>query len=180
MILSSYAQVALPMEWLGIALIFVASVLFVADLKVIGHGLPSLGGLAVLILGIFLLFNPTGFYLLASLVALVAVTILVGIFFVGGLSEARAAQGRPSTTGTEGMIGEIGVVRGPVRSSSPGWVFVHGERWQAITAVAPEDAHKQGCEQVIEAGRRVQVVDVRDGQVLVLPLEPAPLVQELG
>ena len=83
------------MEWFGVALIFVASVLFVADLKVMGHGLPSLGGLAVLMLGISLLFNPTGFYLLVSLVALVAVTILMGVFFVRGLSEARAAQGRP-------------------------------------------------------------------------------------
>jgi membrane-bound serine protease (ClpP class) len=172
---SSYALQVLPVEWFGVALILLASVLFVADLKVIGHGLPTLGGVAVLILGILMLFDPTAYYYLpASLVALVAVAILMGIVFVGGLSEVRAAKGRPVTTGIEGMIGEVGVVREPVGTSLPGWVFVHGEWWQAIAAVAPEDAHKQDRDQAIWIGRKVQVVGVRDGQVVVMPFEPAP------
>ena len=84
-----------------------------------------------------------------------------------------AARERPVKTGTEGMIGEVGIVREPVRSSSPGWVMVHGERWRAIAAIAPEDAHKRDHEQVIRAGNRVQVVGLRDGKVVVLPFEPA-------
>ena len=163
------------------ALILLASVLVVLDLKVTGHGLPTVGGMALLILGILMLFDPANSYFLpASLVALVAVVIIVGIVFVGGLSEASAAKRRPAKTGIEGMIGRAGVVREPVGTSLPGWVFVRGERWQAIAAVAPEDAHKQDHEQMIGVGRRVQVVDVRDGQVVVLPFEPAPFVQESG
>jgi hypothetical protein len=50
---------------------------------------------------------------------------------------------------------------------------VHGERWQAIVAVAPEDTHKREHEEVIRVGRRVQVVGLRDGKVVVLPFEPA-------
>jgi membrane-bound ClpP family serine protease len=121
-----------------------------------------------------MLLDPTNsYYLPASLVVLVAVAILMGIVIVGGLSEARAARGRPATTGVEGMVGKVGVVREPVGTSLPGWVFVRGERWRAIVAVAPEDAHKQDYEQVIWVGRRVQVVDVRDGQVAVVPFEPS-------
>ncbi len=180
MILSSHALQGLPVEWFGVALILLAFVLFVADLKVTGHGLPTVGGIAVLALGILMLFDPTTPYLLASLVALAAVAILMGILFVGGLSEVRAAKGRPVTTGIEGMIGEVGIVREPVGVSFPGWVFVHGELWQAVAAVAPEDAHKQDHEQVISVGHRVQVVGVRDGKIVVLPVEPATFVRELG
>lgn len=159
-------------------MVLLACVLFVADFKVLGHGLPTVGGIAVLVLGILMLLDPSSSYLLASLVALVAVAILVGMLFVG-LSETRAATGSPTTTGIEGMIGEVGIVREPVGSSSPGWVLVHGERWQAIAAVAPEDVHKQDREQVIGAGRRVQVASVRDGKVAVVPFEPAAFVREL-
>lgn len=182
MILSAYHALQVPpVEWFSVALILLACVLVVADLKVTGHGLPTVGGIALLILGVLMLFDPSNsYYLPASLVALVAVVIIVGIVFAGGLSAARAAKGRPATTGIEGMIGEVGVVRESVGNGSAGWVFVHGERWQAIAAVAPEDAHKQDREQVIGVGRRVQVVDVRDGKVVVLPFEPAPSIQELG
>lgn len=180
MILSAYALQVVPMEWFGVALILLAVVLFVADLKVIGHGLPTVGGIAVLALGVLMLFDPTTPYLLASLLALAAVAILMGILFVGGLSEVRAAKGRPVTTGIEGMIGEVGTVREPVGTSFPGWVFVHGELWQAVTAIAPEDVDKRDHEQIIGVGDRVQVVDVQDGRVLVLPFEPTRSVRELG
>jgi membrane-bound serine protease (ClpP class) len=156
-----------------VVLILLAFVLFVVDLKVTGHGLPTVGGMTALILGILTLLDPTTTYLLASVVVLVVGAILVGILFVGGLSGVHADKRRPATTGMEGMIGEVGVVREPVGASFPGWVFVHGERWQAIAAVAPEDAHKQDRERMIGVGHRVQVVGLRDGKVVVLPFEAA-------
>jgi membrane-bound ClpP family serine protease len=70
------------------------------------------------------------------------------------------------------MIGEVGVVKEAVGASYPGWVFVHGEWWRAIAAIAPEDAHKRGREQVIGVGRKVQVVGFADGNVAVVPFEP--------
>lgn len=168
LVLSSVIEV-LPVSWVGVALILLALVLFVVDLLVTNHGLPAIWGVVALILGVLVLFEPAGPYLWASLVILVVVVVLTGALFVGGLSEALSARGRPVTTGMEGMIGEVGVVREPVGPSLPGWVFVHGERWQAIAAVAPEDAHEQDQERTIEVGRRVQVVGLRDGKVIVLP-----------
>ena len=82
---------------------------------------------------------------------------------------------RPVISGVEGMIGEIGVVKEPVGVSSPGWIFVHGERWQAIAAIAPEDAYRQDHEQVIKVGRKVLVVGLQDGKVTVVLFEPTAL-----
>ena len=73
------------------------------------------------------------------------------------------------------MIGEVGVVRAPVGTGIPGWVFVHGELWRAVAATAPEDAH-DGRErpETLKVGRRVRVVDLEGGTtVVVLPCEPS-------
>lgn len=182
---SSYILQVLPVSWLGVALISLALVLFVLDLKVTNHGLPTIAGMASLVLGSLTLFDAASPYFWVSLMALMMLAILMGgILFVGVLSEVPAAKTRQATTGVESMIGEVGVVKEPVGASHPGWVFVHGEWWQAIAAVAPEDAHKRDRGQTIGVGRRVQVVDLRDGKVVaVLPLEPAAFEysrQELG
>ena len=160
------------MSWFGFALILLAFVLLVVDLMVANHGLPTVGGLVTLVLGVLMLFDVTGPYLWVLLIAVVAVAILMGIFLMGALGEVRAAKERPATTGVEGMIGEVGVVKEAVGASYPGWVFVHGEWWRAIAAIAPEDAHKRGREQVIGVGRKVQVVGFADGNVAVVPFEP--------
>jgi membrane-bound serine protease (ClpP class) len=172
LILSSYALQVLPVNWSGVALILLALVLFMMDLKVTSHGLPTVGGIVALVLGGLMLFDTTSSYFWAALIIFAVAAILIATLFVGVLSEVHAAKGRPVTTGIEGMIGEVGVVREPVGTSSPGWVLVHGERWRAIAAIAPEEAYEQDRKQVvIGVGHRVQVVSLKDGKVVVLPLE---------
>jgi membrane-bound serine protease (ClpP class) len=176
LILSSYALEFMLGSWFGVALLLLGFMLLVVDLQVTNHGLPTVGGLVALVLGVLMLFGILAPYLWVLLVALAAVVILLGVLFVGALSEVRAAKERPVTTGLEGMIGEVGVVKEPIGSSSPGWVFVHGEWWRAIAAIAPEDdVYQQACEQVIGRGRRVLVVGFQDGKVAVVPFEPAAL-----
>jgi membrane-bound serine protease (ClpP class) len=182
MILSSYdALHGLPGNSAGVALVLLAFVLLVVDLKVTNHGLPTAAGLVALVLGVLMVFNTMApfntmaTYLWALLIALVAVAILVGVLFVGALSKVRAAKERPVATGVEGMIGEVGVVKEPVGVSSPGWIFVHGEWWQAIAAIAPEDAYEQDHEQVIKVGRKVLVVGLQDAKVTVVLFEPTAL-----
>ena len=169
MTLPSDAPQVLPADWLGVALMLLAFVLFAVDLKATNHGLPTIGGITVLVLGSLMLFDviaPYSWILSATLVVVVVVAILTGVLFVVALSEVRAAKGRPVTTGLEGMIGEVGVVKRLVGTSFP------GEWWRAIAAVAPEDARKQEHERVIEVGATVQVVGLRDGKVVIIPFEP--------
>ena len=180
MSLLSYALQAAPAGWIGLALILLALVLFVVDLAVTNHGLPSIGGVMALVSGGLVLFDSASPYFWASLITLGAVAILAtGVLLVGYLKEASTVEERPAKTGIEGMIGEVGIVREPVGTSLPGWVLVHGELWRAVAVVAPEDAYKKDPEQAISAGRRVQVVDLRDGKVVVLPFEQDAFVKRL-
>ena len=164
------------MSWLGIALILLGFVFLAVDLVVTGHGLPTVAAAVAFVLGTLNLFGATNAYVWTALIVLVVLAVLVGVVFVAGSSEVLAARGRPAATGAEGMIGEIGTVVETVEGETPGWVFVHGERWRAVPAVPPEKAYEQeGDGLAISAGRRVQVVGVRDGKVVVLPLEPVGL-----
>jgi len=175
-IASYYALQVLPEDsWVGVTLIFLAFVLAVVDLMVTNHGLPTLAGLVALILGVLLLFNTLAPFLWALLIPLVAVVLLGGVFLMRALSKVRAAKERLVATGVEGLIGEVGVVKEPVGVSSPGWIFVHGEWWQAIAAIAPEDAYEQDHEQVIKVGCKVLVVGFQDGIATVMLFEPAAL-----
>src|SRR5215210_6939240 len=158
LVLSVYVLQVPPVSLVGAALILLALVLFAVDLKVIGHGLPAFGGLVALILGI-----------LALLV--VALVVLAGVLFVAGPGELLAGEGRQAATGAEGMVGEVGVVREPIGADSSGWVFVHGELWRAEVAVAPEESYEGDHEQAIGIGCKVQVVKIKYGKVVVLPLE---------
>jgi membrane-bound serine protease (ClpP class) len=167
---SVYVLQVPPVSLAGAALILLALVLFAVDLKVIGHGLPAFGGLVALILGILAFLDVTS-YVLVALVLVVALVVLAGVLFVAGPGELLAGRGRQASTGTEGMVGEIGVVREPIGFGSPGWVFVHGELWRAEVAVAPEEYYEGDHEQAIGVGRKVQVVEIKDGKVVVLPLE---------
>ncbi|MBV9453685.1 MAG: hypothetical protein JOZ19_06135, partial [Rubrobacter sp.] len=143
LILWSYALEVLPGSWFGMALVLLAFVLLVVDLTVTNYGLPTLGGLVALVLGVLMLFDVTGPYIWVLLITVVAIAMLMGIFLVGALAKVRATIERPVTTGLEGMIGEVGVVKEAVGTSYPGWVFVHGEWWRAVAAIAPENAHKR-------------------------------------
>jgi membrane-bound serine protease (ClpP class) len=167
---SVYVLQVPPVSLAGVALILLALVLFAVDLKVIGHGLPAFGGLVALILGILALLDVAS-YVLVALVLVVALVVLAGVLFLAGPGELLADRGRQAATGAEGMVGEVGVVREPIGAGSSGWVFVHGELWRAEVAVAPEEYYEGDHEQAIGVGRKVQVVEIRDGKVVVLPLE---------
>jgi membrane-bound serine protease (ClpP class) len=157
---------------IGVVLVLIGLALFLVDLSVTNHGLPTAGailallggGLALLVAGI-----PYSGVLLGSLVV---VAMLMGGVLFGILRSSRALRGRPAITGKEGMIGEVGTVKSPVGVESAGWVFVHGERWRAVLAFAPEQADPRGLEPVVGVGRKVTVVGFGDGGVVqVVPVE---------
>jgi membrane-bound ClpP family serine protease len=98
--------------------------------------------------------------------ALVVVSMLMGGVLFGILGSLRGLRGRPALTGKEGMIGEVGTVKSPVGVNSEGWVFVHGERWRAVLAFAPEEPDPGDRDAVVEVGRKVAVVGFGDGSVV--------------
>ena len=156
----------------GVILLLVGLALFIVDLSVTNHGLLTAGAiLALLAVGLVLLVAGVP-YAGVLLGALGVVAVLMGGVLIGILGSSRALRGRPAMTGKEGMIGEVGTVRSPVGLESEGWVFVHGERWRAVLAFAPEETDPRDREAVVEVGRKVAVIGFGDGGVVqVVPIE---------
>ena len=157
---------------IGVILILIGIVLFIADLHVISHGLLTVGGILTLLAGGLVLLWAGIPYSGVLLGAVVIVAMLMGGVLLGILGSLRALGRRPALTGKEGMIGEVGTVRSPVGVESEGWVFVHGELWRAVLAFAPEGTDPRDGEPMIGMGRKVRVVGFGDGgPVQVVPVE---------
>jgi membrane-bound ClpP family serine protease len=156
----------------GVVLVLVGLALFLVDLSVTNHGLPTAGAILALLAGGLILLGAGVPYSGVLLGALVVVSMLMGGVLFGILGSLRSLKGRPAITGREGMIGEVGRVRSPVGVDSEGWVFVHGERWRAVLAYALEGDD----EPMIGVGRKVVVLGFGDGGVVVVvPVEGAQL-----
>src|SRR5829696_7675981 len=156
----------------GVILILIGIALFIADLHVISHGLLTAGGIVTLLAGGLALFGAGVPYSGLLLGALVVVAMLMGGVLFGVLGSLRSLRGSRVLTGKEGMIGEVGTVRSPVGVESEGWVFVHGERWRAVLAFAPEGADARDSEPMIGMGRKVTVMGFGEGGVVqVVPIE---------
>jgi membrane-bound ClpP family serine protease len=157
---------------IGVILILVGIALFIVDLSVTNHGLPTAGGILTLLAGGLALLGAGVPYSGVLLGALVVVAMLMGGVLFGVLGSLRSLKGRPAITGKEGMTGEVGTVRSPVGVNSSGWVFVHGERWRAVLAFAPEETDPRDGEPTIGVGRKVRVVGFGEGGVMqVVPIE---------
>jgi membrane-bound serine protease (ClpP class) len=158
---------------IGVVLVLVGLALFLVDLSVTNHGLPTAGGILALLGGGLVLLVAGVPYSRVLLGALGVVAVLMGGVLFGVLGSSRALRGRPAITGREGMIGEVGTVRSPVGVKSEGWVFMHGERWRAVLAFAPEEADSPDPEAVVGVGRKVVMLGFGDGGglVQVMPVE---------
>lgn len=121
----------LPINLAGLALIILAIVLFILELKIASYGLLTIGGIAAFIFGSMILFDsplPGGRIPMRSIIAVVV--FLLAFFFVVVRSVVLAHRG-PVTTGMQGLVGKTGVA---IRDfSADGKVFVHGEIWNAAS-----------------------------------------------
>ena len=156
---------------IGVILILIGIALFIADLHVISHGLLTAGAIVTLLAGGLALLGAGVPYSGVLLGALVVVAMLAGGVHFGVLDSLRSLRGKPAITGMEGMIGEVGTVRSPVGVESTGWIFVHGERWKAVRAFAPEETDPREGEPMIGVGSKVTVLGFgEEGTVQVVPV----------
>ncbi len=163
--------VAIPPA-IGVVLVLVGLALFLVDLNVTNHGLPTAGAILALLAGGLALLGAGVPYSGVLLGAIVVVSMLMGGVLFGVLRSLRGLRGKPALTGREGMIGEVGTVKSPVGLEPEGWVFVHGERWKAVLAFAPEETDLPDRDAVVGVGDKVMVVGFADGSVVqVVPIE---------
>lgn len=128
-VLSVIALNLLPTSLAGFALILLAFVLFAAEAKFTSYGVLGTGGAICMILGAMMLVDGPIPELRVNLMTAIAVTIPIALIAVFLMTLVLRAQKHRVSTGTEGMIGEIGVARTTL--APEGKVFVHGELWNA-------------------------------------------------
>ncbi len=146
LILAFFAFQILPINYAGLALIFLAVLLFILEIKVTSHGLLAIGGVVSLLFGSIMLIRSNVPELRPSLTFIIPVVLGFSLIFIFIVTIAARAMRRKVQTGVEGLVGEVGMARTDLNPE--GWVFVHGELWRAAAPAT------------IPKGSRVRVVKV--------------------
>lgn len=146
LILAFYSFQTLPINYAGVALIILSVILFIAEVKIVSHGLLTIGGLVSLFLGGLMLVDTVDPDLKVSMSVLITVVACVGLAVgIAGWLVVKAARSQPAT-GYEGLIGKTAKVR------KPDFVYVSGALWKAES--------RDGTP--LEVGEKVEIVGVDD------------------
>jgi membrane-bound serine protease (ClpP class) len=148
LILGFFAFQSLPINYAGLLLMALAIIFFILEVKITSYGALTIGGIVSLFLGSLMLFESPLPFMRASLSIIIVVVICMAAFFIFAVGFGLKAQRRKPTTGKRGMVGEVGVVKSPLKPE--GSVFVHGEIWKAM------------ADEPIEEGEKVIVKEVED------------------
>jgi membrane-bound serine protease (ClpP class) len=145
LILAFYSLQALPINYAGLALIVLGIILLLLEIKIVSHGLLTIGGAISLLLGSIMLINSPFELMQISLTVIITAVALTVLFFLFAIGMALKAQRRKPTTGKEALVGERGIALTKFKPASNGWatgqVRVHGEIWKAISqdAINPNE-----------------------------------------
>jgi len=132
LILAFYSFQTLPVNYAGLALIIFAIVLFVLEVKIVSHGLLTIGGIIAMVFGSLMLFeSPEPIYRI-SLAIIVPAALITALFFTLTFRLAYKALKRKPVTGSEGLVGLEGKAVEPITTES-GMVSLHGELWSAVS-----------------------------------------------
>lgn len=129
LLLAFFGLSALPVNYTGILLIIFGVILFIAEIKVMSHGMLTVGGVISLILGSVLLFDTPEPALKLSFQVLIPAVLVASGFFIVVIWLAVKAQLREHFTGSEAMIGDETEALTDI--DEEGKVFVRGEYWNA-------------------------------------------------
>jgi membrane-bound serine protease (ClpP class) len=157
LIMAFFAMQTLPVNYAGIALILFSIILFIAEIKVISHGILTVGGIVSLAIGSLMLFQTPDPSLRVSWGVLIPAVSIASLFFIAVIAIAVKAQLRPRQGGQEGMLGEEGLAITDIHAE--GKVLIHGEHWNAISDVP------------ITRGARIRVIRVEQLKVRVETIE---------
>ncbi|HEX9144116.1 MAG TPA: nodulation protein NfeD [Candidatus Binatia bacterium] len=142
----------LPINYVGLILVLLGVALLVGEAFFPSFGVLGVGGIVSMALGSLLLFDSQNSDVgVDRSIVFTAVGTLGAFVLTVSYLVFRSQKSKPSL-GVEGLIGEIGEVRGKL--TPKGKVFVHGEYWNAQ------------AEGEIDVGEKVKVVGYDDGMCL--------------
>jgi membrane-bound serine protease (ClpP class) len=157
LILALFSFSVLPINYAAAALIILAIILFLLEIKITSYGLLGGGGVISFFIGSLMLVNDSKFpFRGISLSVIIPTVIVFTLFFFLAAYMALKTHSRKVTTGEAGLRGEIGITKTKIGPDG-GTVFVHGELWTATSDAA------------IDEETRIRVVDI---QGMLLKVEP--------
>ncbi len=151
LILGFFAMSVLPVNYAGVALIFLAIIFFIAEIKVVSYGLLSVAGLISLVLGSLMLFKSADPAIRVSKDVIFGVTLFAAAVVAFLLWMVVRVHRSRVTTGAEGLVHKLAKARTDLAPA--GKVFVWGEIWNAV------------AESPVAAGQPVEITAV-DGMTL--------------
>lgn len=151
LILAFFALSVLPVNYAGIALILLAVVFFIAEIKVVSYGLLTVGGLVSLVLGSLMLFKSADPAIRVSKDVIFSVTLFAAAVVAFLLWMVVRVHRSRVTTGAEGLVSKLAEARTDL--DPRGKVFVWGEIWNAV------------ADSRVTAGQSVEITAV-DGMTL--------------
>ena len=159
LLLALYAFQILPVNYAGLALLSLGIIFMLAEAFVPSFGALGIGGVIAFVTGSIILFDKESTGYAVSLPLIAALSVLSAGFFLFVIGAAIKARQRPVVSGEEEMLHSVGEVIDDF--DARGRIRIHGEMWEAETAVP------------VRRGDKVKVVDV-DGLIL----KVQPLAQE--
>jgi membrane-bound serine protease (ClpP class) len=155
-LLTLFALNLLPTRYASLALIALAFVLFALEAKFVSHGILTIGGIVSLTLGGLLLVDGPIPEMRVRLFTSLAVSLPFGLITAFLMSIAWRARRNKIVTGSQGIIGELGIARTDLAPN--GKVFIHGELWNAHST------------KPLRSGSPIRVVAIRQLELEVEPV----------
>jgi membrane-bound serine protease (ClpP class) len=171
LLLGLFAMQMMPINYVGLGLIFLGIAFLIGEAFLPTFGSLGFGGVVAFVIGALMLIDTDvpGYGIPLPMIAAV---VVFSVLFVLGVSRlALRARRRPVVTGSEALIGSVGVVLDggllpETAAADPaaggalaGWARVHGERWR-VSSMAP-----------VAAGHAVRVTARRGLTLTVVPTE---------
>lgn len=159
LLLGLFALQMLPVNYAGLALVALGLGFFVAEAYLPSYGSLGTGGIIAFAIGVLMLIDTDAPGFGVSLWLIGALALISALFVILVASVALKARRRPIVTGSEELIGSVGVVLDD--ADAEGWARVHSEQWRVQSPVP------------LKRGQAVRVTG-RDGLVLtVAPMDAA-------
>ena len=157
LILALYAMQTLPINYAGLLLIVLGVILMIAEVNVMSYGLLAISGAISIFLGSIMLIDSEDPAMQISKMVLYPTLGTTFLFSLGSIYLAKRAQQLATSTGIEGLLGEVGIVKETL--SLEGRVLIHGEMWKAES------------DTVISVGEKVSVEAVKGLKIKVRKLD---------
>ncbi len=156
LVLAFYTMSSMPVNYAGLSLIVFGIVLFLLEIKIVSHGLLTIGGIISIILGSLFLFrtSTTGHIMAVSKSVIFATAGTAALFFVFVVGKGIKAQRLKPATGKDSMVGTPGVALETIDPA--GMVNINGEMWKAVSLAGK-----------IEANENIIVKEIKDLTVYV-------------